>query len=85
MFLEGYKNYMTHYIRPRSKKCTPIIFWSRPSDITRLKFPSNQMYAKIYREEEILGDHFTTEKLTKNKRTLRPKYFTLVLSVPGFR
>ena len=50
MLRDDSKNYLTHFIKPRSKKVTPNIFWTRPSDMRRLDFPSNQMYGKIYRE-----------------------------------
>ena len=52
MFTKESKNYMTHFIRPLSKKITPNIFYTRPADMRRLNFPHNQRYGKIYRKQK---------------------------------
>ena len=67
MLQKNSRNYLTHYIMHRSKKVTPNIFWSRPKDMRRLKFPSNQMYGRIYRSERILGDPYPGDKLAKER------------------
>ena len=67
MLRDDSKNYLTHFIKPRSKKVTPNIFWTRPSDMRRLDFPSNQMYGKIYRKAEILGEPYPADKLKKKR------------------
>ncbi len=67
MLQKNSRNYLTHYIMHRSKKVTPNIFWSRPKDMRRLKFPSNQMYGRIYRSEIILGDPYPGDKLAKER------------------
>ena len=73
------QNYSTHHIMHRSKKLTSNIFWTRPKDMRRLKFPSNQMYGKIYRRERNLRDPYPGVKLAKEREHFAQNILLLFL------